>query len=218
MIMSPMLLGFFPLTTFIPVVMTVELLGGLWLSRSWELNSADRSRLYRLLIVASIGLPIGALIGLNAQVIYLKLAASTIVLVFSIYLLLQAHVRIALSWITDSLAGILSGVMLGSCGIGGPIVALYFSASNLEFKRARALLSLATSGLALLAIIGISLINTSLDWLPLLPVAAAAYFSGFIIAHHIEKAERISHARIQKICLYLLAANSLLIIAISLWT
>ncbi len=215
MVMSPLLMGFFPLAVLIPVVMFIELLGGVWLARNWRVIKEDRPRMYRLLLGSAICLPIGILVSMQFPVQFLKIAASVAVLCFALYFLLQPHVQVALSNLKDTLIGSGAGLLLGSCGFGGPVVALYLNASSLEFSRSRALLSQVTSGMALFAIITASIISSDLTWLPLLLVGLPAFLLGFYIAHHIDQEHLITKSKIKKICLYLLAANAIFNLLVS---
>ena len=215
MVMSPLLMGFLPLAVLIPVVMFIELLGGVWLARNWRVAKEDRSRMYRLLLGAAICLPIGIAVSMQFPVQFLKIAASFAVLCFALYFLFQPHVQVALSNLKDTLIGSGAGLLLGSCGFGGPVVALYLNASSLEFSRSRALLSQVTSGMALFAIITASIIGSDLSWLPLLLVGLPAFLLGFYIAHRIDQEHLITQAKIKKICLYLLAANAIFNLLVS---
>ncbi|MEY3719178.1 MAG: hypothetical protein RL727_1099, partial [Pseudomonadota bacterium] len=47
MVMAPLLIGFFPLVYVIPIVMTIELLAGIWLAKNWKVEKEDRPRIYR---------------------------------------------------------------------------------------------------------------------------------------------------------------------------
>ena len=215
MVMSPLLMGFLPLAVLIPVVMFIELLGGFWLARNWRVAKEDRPRMYRLLLGAAICLPIGIAVSMQFPVQFLKIAASFAVLCFALYFLFQPHVQVALSNLKDTLIGSGAGLLLGSCGFGGPVVALYLNASSLEFSRSRALLSQVTSGMALFAIITASIIGSDLTWLPLLLVGLPAFLLGFYIAHRIDQEHLITQAKIKKICLYLLAANAIFNLLVS---
>ncbi len=215
MVMSPLLMGFLPLAVLIPVVMFIELLGGVWLARNWGVAKEDRPRMYRLLLGAAICLPIGIAVSMQFPVQFLKIAASFAVLCFALYFLFQPHVQVALSNLKDTLIGSGAGLLLGSCGFGGPVVALYLNASSLEFSRSRALLSQVTSGMALFAIITASIISSDLTWLPLLLVGLPAFLLGFYIAHRIDQEHLITQAKIKKICLYLLAANAIFNLLVS---
>jgi uncharacterized membrane protein YfcA len=171
--------------------------------------------MYRLLLGAAICLPIGIAVSMQFPVQFLKIAASFAVLCFALYFLFQPHVQVALSNLKDTLIGSGAGLLLGSCGFGGPVVALYLNASSLEFSRSRALLSQVTSGMALFAIITASIIGSDLTWLPLLLVGLPAFLLGFYIAHRIDQEHLITQAKIKKICLYLLAANAIFNLLVS---
>ncbi|NCY05139.1 MAG: sulfite exporter TauE/SafE family protein, partial [Burkholderiaceae bacterium] len=162
MVMAPLLIGFFPLVYVIPIVMTIELLAGIWLAKNWKVEKEDRPRIYRLLIASTITLPFGIYIGEQIDPQHLKIIASIAVFWFSLFLLLQPHVRLTLGSTKDHLAGAGAGFLLGSCGFGGPIIALYLGASTLDYRHVRAILSLVVSGLALLGIIFAVLFNESL--------------------------------------------------------
>ena len=63
LIMSPLLMWFFPVPFFIPIVMSAELLGGMWLFTQWKVNKEDIPSLYRMLALAALLLPFGIFLG-----------------------------------------------------------------------------------------------------------------------------------------------------------
>ncbi len=208
LIMSPLLMWFFPVPFFIPIVMSAELLGGLWLSTQWKVNKEDIPSLYRMWVLAAILLPFGIFLGEAVPITVLKITTGIVVIAFSIFLLVRVNLAIKLSAFRDSLAGALSGLLLGSCGIGGPPVALYLNASGLEFERSRALLSQFVSGVCLLAIVAASLLGGGIAWLPWLLFALPAYFFGMFLAKVLLQRRELSAGAIKKFCLYLLIVNA----------
>ena len=180
--MSPLLMWFFPVPFFIPIVMSAELLGGMWLFTQWKVNKEDIPSLYRMLALAAILLPVGIFLGETIPLTVLKITTGIVVIGFSAFLLIRVNLAIQLSAFRDSLAGALSGILLGSCGIGGPPVALYLNASGLQFERSRALLSQFVSGVCLLAIVAASLLGGGIAWLPWLLFALPAYVFGMFLA------------------------------------
>jgi len=78
---------------------------------------------------------------------------------FANYLLLKPHIQLNASKFLDGLAGGLSGLLLGSCGIGGPPAALYLNSTNQEFERTRSMLSQFVSGISVFAIAAASLMG-----------------------------------------------------------
>ena len=209
MVMAPLLIGFFPLVYVIPIVMTIELLAGIWLAKNWKVEKEDRPRIYRLLIASTITLPFGIFIGEQIDPQHLKIIASIAVFWFSLFLLLQPHVRLTLGSTKDHLAGAGAGFLLGSCGFGGPIIALYLGASTLDYRHVRAILSLVVSGLALLGIIFAVLFNESLSWLPWLTVGLPAFMFGFVVASYIDRMGLMTESRLRRFSLYFLLINAL---------
>jgi uncharacterized membrane protein YfcA len=209
MVMAPLLIGFFPLVYVIPIVMTIELLAGIWLAKNWKVEKEDRPRIYRLLIASTITLPFGIYIGEQIDPQHLKIIASIAVFWFSLFLLLQPHVRLTLGSTKDHLAGAGAGFLLGSCGFGGPIIALYLGASTLDYRHVRAILSLVVSGLALLGIIFAVLFNESLSWLPWLTVGFPAFMLGFVVASYIDRMGLMTESRLRRFSLYFLLINAL---------
>ena len=209
MVMAPLLIGFFPLVYVIPIVMTIELLAGIWLAKNWKVEKEDRPRIYRLLIASTITLPFGIYIGEQIDPQHLKIIASIAVFWFSLFLLLQPHVRLTLGSTKDHLAGAGAGFLLGSCGFGGPIIALYLGASTLDYRHVRAILSLVVSGLALLGIIFAVLFNESLSWLPWLTVGLPAFMLGFVVASYIDRMGLMTESRLRRFSLYFLLINAL---------
>ena len=208
LIMSPLLMWFFPVPFFLPIVMSAELLGGMWLFTQWKVNKEDIPRLYRMWVLAAILLPFGIFLGGVVPLTALKITTGIVVIAFSIFLLIRVNLAIRLSAFRDYLIGALSGLLLGSCGIGGPPVALYLNASGLEFERSRALLSQFVSGICLLAIVAASLMGGGIAWLPWLLFALPAYFFGMFLAKTLLERRELSASAIKKFCLYLLIVNA----------
>lgn len=206
--MSPLLMWFFPVPFFIPIVMSAELLGGMWLFTQWKVNKEDIPSLYRMLALAAILLPVGIFLGETIPLTVLKITTGIVVIGFSAFLLIRVNLAIKLSAFRDSLAGALSGILLGSCGIGGPPVALYLNASGLQFERSRALLSQFVSGVCLLAIIAASLLGGGIAWLPWLLFALPAYVFGMFLAKILLQRRELSASFIKQFCLYLLIVNA----------
>ena len=208
LIMSPLLMWFFPVPFFIPIVMSAELLGGMWLFTQWKVNKEDIPSLYRMLALAALLLPVGIFLGETIPLTVLKITTGIVVIGFSAFLLIRVNLAIKLSAFRDSLAGALSGILLGSCGIGGPPVALYLNASGLQFERSRALLSQFVSGVCLLAIIAASLMGGGIAWLPWLLFALPAYVFGMFLAKILLQRRELSAGFIKQFCLYLLIVNA----------
>jgi uncharacterized membrane protein YfcA len=208
LIMSPLLMWFFPVPFFIPIVMSAELLGGMWLFTQWKVNKEDIPSLYRMLAFAAILLPVGIFLGETIPLTVLKITTGIVVIGFSAFLLIRVNLAIQLSAFRDSLAGALSGILLGSCGIGGPPVALYLNASGLQFERSRALLSQFVSGVCLLAIVAASLLGGGIAWLPWLIFALPAYVFGMFLAKILLQRRELSASFIKQFCLYLLIVNA----------
>ena len=206
--MSPLLMWFFPVPFFIPIVMSAELLGGLWLFTQWKVNKEDIPSLYRMLALAALLLPVGIFLGETIPLTVLKITTGIVVIGFSAFLLIRVNLAIKLSAFRDSLAGALSGILLGSCGIGGPPVALYLNASGLQFERSRALLSQFVSGVCLLAIVAASLMGGGIAWLPWLLFALPAYVFGMFLAKILLQRRELSASFIKQFCLYLLIVNA----------
>ena len=208
LIMSPLLMWFFPVPFFIPIVMSAELLGGMWLFTQWKVNKEDIPSLYRMLALAALLLPVGIFFGETIPLTVLKITTGIVVIGFSAFLLIRVNLAIKLSAFRDSLAGALSGILLGSCGIGGPPVALYLNASGLQFERSRALLSQFVSGVCLLAIVAASLMGGGIAWLPWLLFALPAYVFGMFLAKILLQRRELSAGFIKQFCLYLLIVNA----------
>ena len=191
LIMSPLLMWFFPVPFFIPIVMSAELLGGMWLFTQWKVNKEDIPSLYRMLALAAVLLPLGIFLGEAVPITVLKVTTGIVVIAFSIFLLIRVNLAIKLSAFRDFLAGGLSGLLLGSCGIGGPPVALYLNASGLQFERSRALLSQFVSGVCLLAIVAASLLGGGDCLAALALVCSARLFFRHVLSQSLATAARI---------------------------
>ena len=208
LIMSPLLMWFFPVPFFIPIVMSAELLGGMWLFTQWKVNKEDIPSLYRMWVLAAILLPFGIFLGEVVPLTVLKITTGIVVIAFSIFLLIRVNLVIKLSALRDIIAGALSGLLMGSCGIGGPPVALYLNTSGLQFERSRALLSQFVSGVCLLAIVAASLLGGGIAWLPWLIFALPAYLFGMFLAKILLQRVELPASFIKKFCLYLLIVNA----------
>lgn len=208
LIMSPLLMWVFPIPFFIPIVVTAELLGGVWLSRQWKVHYEDKPRLYRMWVLAALLLPIGIILGERISIDLLRVTTSLIVIFFSTYLLARPHFVLRLTSARDGISGAISGLLLGSCGIGGPPVALYLNSSPLKFDRSRALLSQFVSGVCFMAIVTASLLGGGIAWLPWLLLALPAYILGMVLGWRLLEWRNLSAEAIKKLCLFLLIANA----------
>ena len=208
LIMTPLLMWVFPILFFIPIVMCCEIFGGALLSRQWKLHAEDRSRLWLMLFSSAIFLPLGIWLGRFIPLVILKTTTSSVILFFASYLLLKPHVKLNSSSPLDGMAGGLSGLLLGACGIGGPPAALYLNATNQTFDRTRALLSLFVSGISVFAILAASLMGGGLEWIPLIFIAIPAYWIGLRIAQRVLQAHAVSDEALKRLCLGLLIINA----------
>lgn len=206
--MTPLLMWVFPLPFLIPIVMCSEVFGGALLSRQWKVHAQDRSRLWLMLLFAAVFLPLGIWLGGLIPLAALKTATSLVILFFASYLLLQPHVRLNSSNALDGLAGSLSGLLLGACGIGGPPAALYLNSTTQAFDRTRSLLSHFISGISLFAILAASLMGGGLEWVPYLSLAIPAYWVGLRVAQRILNAHTVSDGALKRVCLGLLIVNA----------
>ena len=206
--MTPLLMWMFSIPFLIPIVMCCEIFGGILLSRQWKVHSEDRPQLCFMLFFAAVLLPIGIWLGRFIPLVMLKLSTSTVVMFFASYLLLKPHVRLNSSSTLDGLAGGLSGLLLGSCGIGGPPAALYLNSTNKAFDRTRSVLSHFISGISVFAILAASLMGGGLEWLTYLLLAIPTYWFGMILAKRILEAHTVSDSALKRICLLLLIVNA----------
>lgn len=206
--MTPLLMWLFPTPFLIPIVMCSELFGGALLSRKWKVHQADRHRLWLMLFYSALFLPLGIWLGKLIPLITLKTLTSVAILFFASYLLLKPHIRLNSSSVLDGLAGSLSGLLLGACGIGGPPTALYLNSTNQAFDRTRSLLSHFVSGISLFAIIAASLMGGGISWLYYLFFAIPAYWFGLRLAHWVLGIHALSDDALKKLCLSLLIGNA----------
>jgi len=208
LIMTPLLMWVFPIPFLIPIVMSAEIFGGALLSRQWKVHSEDRSRLWLMLFFSAVFLPLGIWLGRFIPLVFLKTATSTVILFFACYLLLKPHLLLNTSKTLDGLAGGLSGLLLGACGIGGPPAALYLNSTNQAFDRTRSLLSHFVSGISVFAIVAASLMGGGLDWLIYLLIAIPAYWLGLRLAQWVLGVHAVSDNALKKLCLGLLITNA----------
>ena len=206
--MTPLLMWMFPIPFLIPIVMCSEIFGGVLLSRQWKVHVEDRPQLWFMLFFAAVFLPIGIWLARFIPLVTLKLSTSAVVMFFASYLLLKPHVRLNSSNTLDGLAGSLSGLLLGSCGIGGPPAALYLNSINKAFDRTRSLLSQFISGISVFAIIAASSMGGGLDWFVYLLLAIPSYWLGMILAKRVLEAHAVSDSALKRLCLLLLIANA----------
>jgi uncharacterized membrane protein YfcA len=68
LVMTPILMWVFPVTFLIPIVLSTEIFGGIFISRQWQVHIEDRFRLYRMLIVSAIALPLGIYFGTQVPI------------------------------------------------------------------------------------------------------------------------------------------------------
>ena len=206
--MTPLLMWVFPIPFLIPIVMCSEVFGGALLSRQWKVHQEDRPRLWLMLIFSAVSLPLGIWLGRFIPLVTLKTATSAVILFFAAYLLFKPHVRLNSSSTLDGLAGGLSGLLLGACGIGGPPVALYLNSTNQAFDRTRSLLSHFVSGISIFAIIAASLMGGGLGWLTYFIFAIPAYWLGLRLAQRVLGMHALSDNALKRLCLALLIANA----------
>jgi uncharacterized protein len=209
LIMTPLLMWIFPVPFLIPIVLSAEMFGGFLLSRHWQLEQEDRLRLGRMLVCSALCLPLGIYLGSLTPSEILKALTSGVIIIFASYLLVKPHFQIHISQFLDGFAGSLSGLLLGSCGIGGPPVALYLNASHLPFQRARSLLSQFVTGISFLGILAASLMGGGLGWLPYLVLAIPGYWLGMKVAAILLERHVMPDIQIKRLCLLLLIVNSL---------
>jgi uncharacterized membrane protein YfcA len=208
LIMTPLLMWIFPIPFLIPIVMCSEVFGGVLLSRQWRVHKLDRYRLWLMLICAAMLLPLGIWLGRFIPLMLLKVATSAVILFFASYLLLNPHVVLNSSRSLDGLAGGLSGLLLGACGIGGPPAALYLNSTNQAFDRTRSLLSHFVSGISLFAIIAASLMGGGIAWLNYLIFAVPAYWLGLSFAQRILESHAFPDKALKRLCLLILIGNA----------
>ncbi|WP_255537571.1 sulfite exporter TauE/SafE family protein [Polynucleobacter sp. JS-Fieb-80-E5] len=208
LIMTPLLMWVFPIPFLIPIVMCSEVFGGALLSRQWKVHQEDRPRLWLMLIFSAVSLPLGIWLGRFIPLVTLKTATSAVILFFAAYLLFKPHVRLNSSSTLDGLAGGLSGLLLGACGIGGPPAALYLNSTNQAFDRTRSLLSHFVSGISIFAIIAASLMGGGLGWLTYFIFAIPAYWLGLRLAQRVLGMHALSDNALKRLCLALLIANA----------
>jgi len=207
LIMTPLLMWVFPIPFLIPIVMCSEIFGGALLARRWKMHFDDTPRLRWMLLFAAVFLPLGIYLGQQIPSTILKILASAVILFFAAYLLLKPHIQLTSSKVLDGFAGALSGLLLGSCGIGGPPAALYLNSTEHAFERTRSLLSQFISGISILAILPASLMGGGFGWLLYLLIAIPAYWMGMKLAGKVLSAHAMTDEALKRFCLLLLIAN-----------
>jgi uncharacterized protein len=208
LIMSPVLMWVFPLTSLVILVMLAEIFGGVWLSRNWKVNTQDIPRRNQLLLFAMFALPAGMYLGTKVPVDVMRFVTNLVVATFAIYLFFSAHHRFLLTRGRDRVIGLLCGGLLGSCGIGGPPAVIYLSFSELEFPRARSLLSNFVSAISVGAIILALFVDQTLSWLVWVPIVLGGYAVGLAVAGELARRYTENAKTIKKICLMVLIMNA----------
>jgi uncharacterized protein len=209
LIMTPGLMWIFPLTQLLPIVMLAELFGGLWLSRQWKLDPDDRSRLYRFVLPAGLLLPIGIYVTAYLSPFFIGFLTSVVILIFSICLLCRPSFRLIANPKRDLGAGALSGLLLGTCGIGGPPAALYVNMAEGDFNRSRTLLSVFISALSFMAAAVAILMGAGVGWIRWFFCAAIGYGSGLWLGGFISAKLQLNNESIRTMCLVVLLVNAL---------
>jgi uncharacterized membrane protein YfcA len=208
LIMSPVLMWVFPVTTLVILVMLAEFLGGLWLSRHWKVDAMDLPRRNRLLGFSVVAIPVGMGLGTMVPIDGLRFATNVVVAAFSIYLFFSIHHQFQLSKGRDRAVGLLCGGLLGSCGIGGPPAVIYLNFSELEFNRARSLLSNFISGISISGVLIASVVVRDLSWLIWLPLVLGGYGVGLWAGGSVAERYADNAKMIKKICLLVLIVNA----------
>ena len=85
-----------------------------------------------LLLGSLIGIPIGSMIIRSISPSSLKILVSIVVFVFAFLLLRDFSIRISRPKLVYAFVGILSGILISSTGLGGLVVALFFSSIQME--------------------------------------------------------------------------------------
>ena len=125
LLMAPLLTLIYPPSVVVPMLVVVALVGDMrLLPEVWsELN---RSRVVWVAAWALLGLPAGiaALAALDGEVV--RQTVNVVVLVVVVLLGSGARLRAAKHWFVLACTGILSGILTGIGGIGGPPVVLTY--------------------------------------------------------------------------------------------
>jgi uncharacterized membrane protein YfcA len=97
----------------------------------------------------------------------------------------------------------------GSCGIGGPPVALYLNASHLPYSCARSLLSHFITWISVLGITAASAMGGGLGWLSYLILAIPVYWLGMKFADFLLTRSTFNDNDLKRLCFLVLIANSI---------
>ncbi|MFZ9723559.1 MAG: TSUP family transporter [Burkholderiaceae bacterium] len=160
MVMTLPLSLIYPAQQAIVMVLILELIGpALIFRKSWRAVSAEPglSRLFMLACLACLLLlPLGIALQdfLSQRLVTLSMATTVVICSLALLLPVTRHLFISAGGVT--LAGGLSGAMLGLTGIGGPPMVLYLLASQLEQRLVSSFLMLYVSLISLLMILASS--------------------------------------------------------------
>lgn len=99
-------------------------------------KDTDSGLVKRFIIGSAVGLPIGIVVFLLADIDKLKIGVSLLILSFTVLLILKFRIR--QTRIRDLAAGGFSGILTTSIGMPGPPVLLYFSGIDTGKERLRA--------------------------------------------------------------------------------
>ncbi|NBT74870.1 MAG: sulfite exporter TauE/SafE family protein [Betaproteobacteria bacterium] len=218
LIMSPVFMWVLPLPSLVVLVMLAETLGGVWLSRDWKVARPDVPRRNRLLFFSVLAMPAGLFVGTQVPVDVVRLLTNCIVLAFAAFLLSKLHHRFLLTKGRDCLVGVMCGALLGSCGIGGPPAVIYLSFSEMDFGRARSLLSNFVSAISIAGILCASFVVQEWEWVRWVPLVLVGYAVGLKVAEGLIHRFREDTKTIKKICLLTLIMSSAVNVVVILFT
>lgn len=209
LVMSPVLMWVFPLSTLVFLVLLTELIGGAILARRWKVIKEDVPRRNRLLAASLLAFPAGLAIGTAVDVNVLKIFTNTLVIIFVLWFFLLPRPNLYLTGGRDFLVGSLAGTLLGSCGIGGPPAVLYLNFSNLNFDRVRVLLSSFISGISLIGLLVTPFFTNEWKFVKWVPIILAPYLIGLSLGAKISGKLSDHPVLIRNLCMFIMLSNSL---------
>ena len=105
------------------VAITATTIGCLVAAESWR--DADRKALWRLLVTALIGIPLGILLFSHLAEVWVKRGLGAMLLLYGLYSLLMPPLPLLHNKVSTALFGFVSGVLTGAFNTGGPPVVIY---------------------------------------------------------------------------------------------
>lgn len=156
LVTSPLLLLLLPPRQVVALVIPLALLVDLLIF--WQARRGLRPRLAALLVLPGLaGIPLGNRVLVLMPAGGLRLLIAGLVVLAAVVMLAGVAIPLRREGVAASLAGLLSGVLMGSTGLAGPPLALFMVNQRWDKAQMRATLSLTLVALEVSAILALAL-------------------------------------------------------------